>query len=267
MRHAAAPASLVALVVLGGCGAIGDMRSQYVANRALREASAELTGDSPRLDRARRSLDLAYRLRRGDPRFLARLAEPYQAAGGFDRAIRCYEAAEEVYGGTHEAQVAYCLLKLGKTEAGAERALEAVRAASDDLAAQRIGPERYANVLNDVGYALVDAKVQLDEGAELIEEAVRLQPTVPAHIDSLGWAYYRRGEYADAAFHLERAARLMGRRNPEVLWHLGAVHAQLGKLRRAESELRQALELEPANEEARRTLRHLLRELPPPATV
>jgi tetratricopeptide (TPR) repeat protein len=240
------------------------MRSEYVAHRALRDAVAELGSEAPRLDRARRSLDLAYRLRRSDPQFLARLAGPYQAAGGFDRAIRCYEATEGSSAGGYALETGYCLLKLGKTEAGAERVLQAVEQAETDLSARRITPERYANVLNDAGYALVGAGVRVREASALIEEAVRLQPTVPAYIDSLGWARYQQGEYVEAAFHLERAGRLTGRRDPEVLWHLGAVHAQLGKLRRAESELQQALELDPANEDARRMLKEMLRELPPP---
>ena len=267
MRSVSALASAAALIVLGGCGVVQDMRSEYVANRALREAAAELDRESPHLDRARRSLDLAYRLRRDDPRFLARLAGPYQTAGGFDRAIRCYEAAAKLSGDAHDAQVGYCLLKLGKIGAGTERVLGAVEKASADLAAGEIGPALYANVLNDAGYALVDAGVRIEEASELIEEAVRLQPVVPAYIDSLGWAYFRRGEYLDAAFHLERAARLGGRRDAEVLWHLGAVHAQLGRLRRAQSELTEALELDPSNAEARRVLRDMLRELPPPATA
>jgi Flp pilus assembly protein TadD len=45
------------------------------------------------------------------------------------------------------------------------------------------------------------------------------------------------------------------------------VHAQLGKLHRAESELTEALELDPSNAEARRTLREMLRELPQPAAA
>jgi tetratricopeptide (TPR) repeat protein len=240
------------------------MRSEYVANRGLRDATEELKGDAPHLEQVRANLDLAYRLRRQDPRFLARLAEPYQTAAGYENAIRCYEAASKLTGDTHDSQIGYCLLKLGKTKAGLERLDRALEAASAGLAAGRVAPSRYANILNDAGYVLVDANVRVDQAFGLIEEAVRLEPLVPAYIDSLGWAYYRRGDYTDAAFHLERAARLFGRKDAEILWHLGAVHAKLGKLHRAESELRQAIALDPSNAEAKRALRDMLRELPPP---
>jgi tetratricopeptide (TPR) repeat protein len=258
-------ASAVAVALLGGCGVVQDMRSEYVANRALRDATDELQSARPHLDRARAHLDLAFRLRRSDPRFVARLAEGYRTAGGFERAIECYETQTKLTGMSRDSQIGYCLLKLGKTRAGAERLERALEQAGDDLAHGRIGSVEYAVTLNDAGYAFVDANLRVDEALKLIEEALRLEPLQPAYIDSLGWAYYRQGKYQDAAFHLERAARLLGRRDAEILWHLGAVHAQLGKLRRAESELREALVLDPANSEARRTLREMLRELPPPA--
>ena len=267
MRSVAALASAAAVALLGGCGVVRDMRSEYVANRALRDASEELLSSRPRFHRARADLDLAFRLRRDDPRFVARLAEAYQGAGGFERAIECYEAQTKLTGEKRDSQIGFCLLKLGKAQAGAERLERALRQAAADLAGGRIGPAAYANTLNDAGYAFVDANVQVDQAFELIAEAVRLRPLEPAYIDSLGWAYYRRGKYDDAAFHLERAARLLRRRDAEILWHLGAVHAQVGKLRRAEGELTEALALEPANAAARQTLRRMLRELPPPATA
>jgi len=240
------------------------MRSEYVANRALRDATDELLSSRPHLDRARAHLDLAFRLRRDDPRFVARLAEAYQTAGGFERAVECYETETKLTGKTRDLQIGYCLLKLGKAGAGTKRLERALEQAAADYADGDIGSAEYAVALNDAGYAFVDANLRVDEALKLIEEAVRLDPLQPAFIDSLGWAYYRQGKYEDAAFQLERAARLLGRRDAEILWHLGAVHAQAGKLRRAESELREALALDPANSEARRTLRDMLRELPPP---
>jgi len=257
-------AAFATIVLLCGCSVVQDMRSQYVANRALRDATDELASPRPRLDRARADLDLAFRLRRSDQEFLARLAELYQAAGGFERAIECYTVQTKRTGESRDSEIGYCLLKLGKVQAGAERLERALERAAAQLAAGDISAAEYANALNDAGYAFVDAGIREDEALKLIEEAVRLQPLQPAYIDSLGWAYYRQGRFDEAAFHLERAARLLGRRDAEILWHLGAVHAQTGELRRAESELREALALDPANADARRTLRDMLRELPPP---
>jgi tetratricopeptide (TPR) repeat protein len=243
------------------------MRSEYVANRALGSATAELAGPIPRRQEALAELDLAYRLRSRDDRFLARLAPRYLAAGDYERALQCYEASSRVTDDDNDLQLGMCYLALGDREQGLERIDKAFRAATEAYRNRTASPAAYARVLNDVGYVLADAGLRLDEAFEMIRQAVRSAPLVPEYVDSLGWAYFRRGDDEAAAFYLERAARLSGRQDPEVLWHLGAVHARLHQYRRAESELRRAIELDPTNEEARRTLKRLQRELPPPARV
>jgi len=267
VRSTLALLSAAAVALLGGCGAARDMRSQYVANRAFRDATDELRSDSPHLAEVRANLDLAYRLRANDPRFLQRLAGPYQDAGGFEKALRCYEAGGALTHEDYDIEIGSCLLKLGRMRPGTERLERALKRAAGEFADGQMDQTRYAGVLNNVGYALVEADVKVEEASKLIQEAVSIAPLVPAYVDSLGWAYYRRGRYEEAAFYLERAARLWRRDDPEILWHLGAVHARLGRYRRAESELTRALALDPSNQEARRVLRGLLHELPPPASA
>ncbi|MGQ9730978.1 MAG: hypothetical protein ACUVX8_06850, partial [Candidatus Zipacnadales bacterium] len=254
-----------ALMFSDGCGVIRDMRSEYVAYRAVRNAQEALGKAGARRDVVRSDLDLAYRLRSHDPRFVARLAVLYQATGDFAKALACYETSANWSGKAHDLQIGYCLLQLGDKKQGIQRLTKALAEAQEAYTQGRLTRARYANILNDVGYGLVDTGVQVDKAFELVAEAVRLEPLNAAYIDSLGWAYYRRQQYLEAAFYLERAARLGLGQEPEILWHLGAVHAQLGRYRRAESERRQALRLDPANNEARQLLRKLQRELPPPA--
>lgn len=243
------------------------MRSEYVANRALGRATVELAGSVPRRQEALAELDLAYRLRRRDELFLARLAPRFLAAGDYERALRCYQASSRVTDDDNDLELGMCYLALGDREQGLERIDRALAAAAEARENGTASPAAYARVLNDVGYVLADAGLRLDDAFEMIKQAVRSAPLAPAYVDSLGWAYFRRGDDEMAAFYLERAARLAGRQDPEMLWHLGAVHARLHQYRRAESELRRALELDPANEEARQTLKRLQRELPPPARV
>ncbi len=256
-------ATLALSLLAGGCGLVRDMRSEYVANRALSQAMAELTGPVPRRQQALSQLDLAYRLRRQDDHFLARLAAPYLALGDYERALECYQVSAKITGENHDLELGMCHLGLGDRELGLKRLDAAREAATKAHNSGDIPPAEYARVLNDVGYVLVDAQLRLDDAFQWIQEAVRIAPSVPAYIDSLGWAHYRRGEYTQAAFYLERAARLSRQQDPEMLWHLGAVHARLRQYRRAENELTRALELDPTNDEARRTLDRLQRELPP----
>lgn len=265
MRIALILAMLGTQLIAGGCGLIRDMRSEYVANRALGRATAELAGPVPRRQGALAELDLAYRLRWRDQRFLARLAPHYLAAGDYERALECYKVASRVTGDDCDLEIGMCYLALGDHDRGVKRLYKALETAAEAYSNKTASPDEYALVLNDVGYALADAGLRLDDAFEMVKQAVQRAPLVPAYVDSLGWAYFRHGDDKMAAFYLERAARLAGRQDPEILWHLGAVHARLRQFRRAERELKRAIALDPTNEEARRTLNRLRHELPPPA--
>jgi len=258
--------ALAAMAVTAGCVA-RDMRDEYVANRELSEATADLSDRAPQYRHVLGHLEPAFRLRGGDPRFAARLAGLYLGLGRYQRALRCYEAASRTARGEYDLERAVCRLGLGQRD----QALSEIDRIMADAARKRyagiLPPLQYAVMLNLAGYTMVDEGVRLKEALDMIEEAVRLVPLEATFIDSLGWAYYRLGRYQDAAFHLERAARLSEQDNAEVLWHLGAVHARTGQWRRANRELVLALKLDPDNTRARQALERLRRELPVPARV
>jgi tetratricopeptide (TPR) repeat protein len=252
-------------VVLGGCGVVGDMRADYVAHRALQEATQELRSRRPQLDQVRERLDLAYRLKSDDPRFMARLALPYHGIGQFAKAREGYEAAAAIGVGDFAVEIAVCGLMLEHPADSADRLERALNAAARKRTAGELSQARYVELLNLGGYSLADANVRLEDALGLIRQALNAEPLNAAYIDSLGWVYFRLGRFEEAAFQLERAARLTPQTNPEILWHLGAVHARTGRHHRAEGELRLALQLDPANHRARELLRRMLHELPPPA--
>lgn len=78
-----------------------------------------------------------------------------------------------------------------------------------------------AQVLNALGYTLVDRTDRLDEGVELISKALKLMPDDPAILDSMGWAYYRLGKTAEALSYLKRAFDQL--KDAEIAAHLGEV--------------------------------------------
>lgn len=98
--------------------------------------------------------------------------------------------------------------------------------------------------LNYLGYSWAERDVNLDEAFALIEKAVALSPQSGAIIDSLGWAYYQRGEYEEALPHLENAASLEPG-DPTVTDHLGDVYWRLGRETEARFQWTRALELDP----------------------
>jgi tetratricopeptide (TPR) repeat protein len=86
--------------------------------------------------------------------------------------------------------------------------------------------------LNELGYLLATRGEQLDEAITLVRRALESEPNNGAYLDSLGWAYFRRGDLGEAQKYLAAAAQRMPD-NSEILDHLGDVHARRGELREA----------------------------------
>jgi len=89
-----------------------------------------------------------------------------------------------------------------------------------------------ALTLNNYGFMLADRGVDLNQALTMIQKAVRLEPTNYAYLDSLGWAYYRLGQYAQAQDNLQRAISRDGN-DPTVHEHLGDVYEKTGRLKDA----------------------------------
>ena len=86
----------------------------------------------------------------------------------------------------------------------------------------------------------------MDEAERLIREALRAKPDSGHIIDSLGWVFYKKGQYDKAAAELERAHRLMPQ-DGTVAEHLGDAYFKLKRYRDALRIYRRALILENAN--------------------
>jgi len=108
-----------------------------------------------------------------------------------------------------------------------------------------------ADAQNFLGYSYAEAGVNLDEAEKLIREALRAKPDSGHIIDSLGWVYYKKGQYDKAVVELERARRIMPK-DGTVAEHLGDAYFQMKRYRDALRVYRQALGLENANTPALR---------------
>ena len=74
----------------------------------------------------------------------------------------------------------------------------------------------------------------------MAEEALALQPQDGSFQDTLGWVYYRRGEYARALDILQGIAPAFVNENPEIAYHLGLVYWALGQTEKARAYVVQA---------------------------
>lgn len=99
---------------------------------------------------------------------------------------------------------------------------------------------------NFLGYTFAEGGINLDEAEKLIREALLAKPGSGHIIDSLGWVFYKKGQYDKAVAELERAHRIMPQ-DGTVAEHLGDAYFQQKRYRDALRIYRRALELENAN--------------------
>lgn len=100
----------------------------------------------------------------------------------------------------------------------------------------------HAAALNFLGYLLALSGRDLDEAERRVLRALELHPDTGAFLDSLGWVYFRRGEYQRAVEALERAS-LLSPDEPVILEHLGDAYLKASRSEEATGAWRRALEV------------------------
>lgn len=103
-------------------------------------------------------------------------------------------------------------------------------------------------VLNYLGYSLIDRNEKLDEALNMVKKAVDLRPQDGYIVDSLGWAYYKLGRYDDAVKTLENAIKLRPE-DPTINDHLGDAYWQVGRKLEATFQWNHAIAGKPEPEE------------------
>lgn len=96
--------------------------------------------------------------------------------------------------------------------------------------------------LNNLGYFLLERNERLDEALKMIQEAVKVDPTNPSYLDSLGWAFFKLGKFSEAEKHLKEAAKFDSL-SSTINEHLGDVYQRQGRAEDARRQWRKALEL------------------------
>ncbi len=124
-----------------------------------------------------------------------------------------------------------------------ERIKQWPRAEADMKKALELSPEQ-PYVLNYLGYSWIDQGMHLDEGMKMLKRATELRPDDGAITDSVGWAYYRLGQFDEAVKWLERASEQKGD-DATVVEHLGDAYWHVGRLREARFEWQRAVNQKP----------------------
>ena len=79
---------------------------------------------------------------------------------------------------------------------------------------------RHPQVLNYLGYSWLKHNINVDKAASFILEAYEKEPNDGVIMDSLGWVYFKTGDYKNAIIYLEKASEL-NPRNAIISDHLG----------------------------------------------
>lgn len=114
----------------------------------------------------------------------------------------------------------------------------------------------HADALNYLGYSYAERGVKIEEAITLTKQAVALRPTNGYYIDSLAWAFFKKGLLAEALTEMKRAVALVGD-DPVIYEHLGEIFLKQQHLSDGREALLHSLELDPSNDK----LMHRFREL------
>ncbi len=106
--------------------------------------------------------------------------------------------------------------QLGAVFEEQDRPVEAEKAFRQALAMDPL----HAPTLNYLGYMLAERGMKLDEAVKMLTQAVQIEPNNGSYLDSLGWAYFKKGQLQKAREYLVRAGEQMPE-NSVIQEHVG----------------------------------------------
>jgi tetratricopeptide (TPR) repeat protein len=116
---------------------------------------------------------------------------------------------------------------------------------ADLQTALKLDPDE-PELLNFQAYFWIDRGEHLQEALAMVQKAVAADPQSGEMIDSLGWAYYRLGDFPSAVTRLEQAIAI-DPAIPEVNDHLGDAYWRVGRKTEAQFQWRRVLSLNPGD--------------------
>jgi tetratricopeptide (TPR) repeat protein len=203
-------------------------------------------------DVAIKAYDELARIRGNSGALEGRIAEVYEAKGDLESALKRVRAGRELEPKSANliAYTGYLLEKSGRRD-------EAVKEYRECLKAD---PNR-TDVANNLAFQLAEAGGNNAEALRLAEDCVRRQPRNTTYQDTLGWVYYKSGDFNRAVALLEQVVRaqpnLAGSR-----YRLAMAFVEKNDKKRARTEFEKALAANASPTEAQ-DIREALRKLTP----
>jgi tetratricopeptide (TPR) repeat protein len=115
-------------------------------------------------------------------------------------------------------------------------------------------------MLNYLGYLYIEENRKIDKAIGLIQRALEIKPGNGAYLDSLGWAYFKKGDLEKAFLNIKRASELIPM-DPTIKEHLGDVYATRGEKEKALKEWQLSYQIAPGNKDLMEKILRLKKEL------
>ncbi len=101
-----------------------------------------------------------------------------------------------------------------------------------------------ALALNNLAYMYIEHDTNLSKAIDMAKTALSAEPRNGAYHDTLGWGYYKKGDYSSARSHIESALKWEDTPDKGVIYdHYGDILIKLGLKNEAREAYRKAIEL------------------------
>ncbi len=109
-------------------------------------------------------------------------------------------------------------------------------------------------ILNNYGYSLANRNDQLNRAKELTQRALEQQPKNPSYLDTMGWIFFRLGQYEEAKSYVMQAVET-GDVSAEVNEHLGDIYFKMNDKQKALDYWKKAVDIDQNRETAKEKIR------------
>ncbi len=103
-----------------------------------------------------------------------------------------------------------------------------------------------ALINNNYAYSLSERGIKLDEALRMSKLSVKAEPKNSAYLDTMGWIYFKMGNYTEAEKYVQESLTIGGDKSDE-LEHLGDIESKLGNKDKAKQIWQKAFDMDKTN--------------------
>jgi tetratricopeptide (TPR) repeat protein len=106
---------------------------------------------------------------------------------------------------------------------------------------------------NNFAYSLSERGINLDRALKMAQIAIAADPGNSAYLDTIGWVYFKAGNFDSAIIYIKKAIEVGGEK-PDILEHLGDIQYKMGDKDKARETWQKALSHDQNNTELKQKI-------------